>query len=93
MCVGVSVCVCLCVHVCVSVFLCVCMCVCLCVCVMCVSVCVCVCVCVSMCYAHFVLQVEETDCAPQQEESDEGIVGALMMVMQKRAKVIHSSGN
>lgn len=26
-------------------------------------------------------------------DSGEGIVGALMMVMQKRSKVIHSSGN
>ncbi|CAF90452.1 unnamed protein product, partial [Tetraodon nigroviridis] len=25
-------------------------------------------------------------------EASEGIVGALMMVMQKRSKVIHSSG-
>ncbi|KAJ8370148.1 hypothetical protein SKAU_G00101760 [Synaphobranchus kaupii] len=29
--------------------------------------------------------------SPVQEESSEGIVGALMMVMQKRSKVIHSS--
>lgn len=30
-------------------------------------------------------------CASVQEESSEGIVGALMMVMNKRCKVIHSS--
>lgn len=30
--------------------------------------------------------------APTPPESGEGIVGALMMVMQKRSKVIHSSG-
>ncbi|XP_067096165.1 LOW QUALITY PROTEIN: actin nucleation-promoting factor WAS-like [Osmerus mordax] len=29
--------------------------------------------------------------SPAQSDSDEGIVGALMMVMQKRSKVIHSS--
>lgn len=29
--------------------------------------------------------------APTPPESGEGIVGALMMVMQKRSKVIHSS--
>ncbi|XP_056130324.1 WASP actin nucleation promoting factor b isoform X2 [Lampris incognitus] len=32
-------------------------------------------------------------CPPPSAESGEGIVGALMMVMQKRSKVIHSSGN
>lgn len=42
----------------------------------------------------FVLQVTDTPDAapPTPPESGEGIVGALMMVMQKRSKVIHSSG-
>lgn len=35
---------------------------------------------------------ENTDSCPSpQAESSEGIVGALMLVMQKRSKVIHSS--
>lgn len=41
-----------------------------------------------------VLQVTDTpdSAPPTPTESGEGIVGALMMVMQKRSKVIHSSG-
>lgn len=41
-----------------------------------------------------VLQVSDTPKAaqPAPAEASEGIVGALMMVMQKRSKVIHSSG-
>lgn len=33
------------------------------------------------------------DPPPSALDSGEGIVGALMMVMQKRSKVIHSSGS
>lgn len=37
--------------------------------------------------------IDTPDAAPSTPpESGEGIVGALMMVMQKRSKVIHSSG-
>lgn len=43
---------------------------------------------------HVPLQVTESPDPhpPPQDEGGEGIVGALMMVMQKRSKVIHSSG-
>ncbi len=33
------------------------------------------------------------DTPPPALDTGEGIVGALMMVMQKRSKAIHSSGN
>lgn len=45
-------------------------------------------------FTSCVLQVTENPDPPPpaSAESGEGIVGALMMVMQKRSKVIHSSG-
>lgn len=41
---------------------------------------------------HFQVTESSDPHPPSQDSGGEGIVGALMMVMQKRSKVIHSSG-